>query len=70
MTFVVLSETSPGVFCLVDSYDASTGADALGQAAIARPDLDVFYAVDMSTLIREQVAARRTVIDWQPGLGG
>jgi hypothetical protein len=67
--FAVLSETSPGVFCLVGSYDAKTVGAALREAATERADLDVFYAVDMSTLTREQVAARRTVIDWQPSLG-
>lgn len=66
MTFVVLTEDSPGQFVLAGTFEAASESDALDQAAQAKPESNIFYAADLATFAREQVASRRVVIDWQP----
>lgn len=68
VTFVVLTEDQPGVFALAGTYDLASESAALNRAALDHPNSNVFYAGDFSLFSREQVAARRTVIDWQPPL--
>ena len=65
----MLTEDQPGVFALAGTYDVADEATALNQAAQDHPNSNVFYAGDFSLFSREQVAARRTVIDWQPPFG-